>query len=85
MAAHACLKNEFTKDEKCHNLMSWLNCFSGAQARIFSSTEQSYSSSYYTGTYTLSTSVSGVTFDFLKSANNTRAVRKVIGNERDFI
>ena len=24
MAAHACLKNEFTEDEKCHNLMSWL-------------------------------------------------------------
>ena len=29
MAAHACLKNEFTEDEKCHNLMRWLNaCFS---------------------------------------------------------
>ena len=25
MAAHARLKNEFTEDEKCHNLMSWLN------------------------------------------------------------
>ena len=25
MAAHARLKNEFTKDEKCHNLMKWLN------------------------------------------------------------
>ena len=24
MAAHACLKNEFTKDEKYHNLMTWL-------------------------------------------------------------
>ena len=24
MAAHACLKNEFTEDEKYHNLMSWL-------------------------------------------------------------
>ena len=24
MAAHARLKNEFTEDEKCHNLMSWL-------------------------------------------------------------
>ena len=24
MTAHACLKNEFTADEKCHNLMSWL-------------------------------------------------------------
>ena len=24
MAAHACLKNEFTEDEKCHNLMRWL-------------------------------------------------------------
>ena len=24
MAAHAHLKNEFTEDEKCHNLMSWL-------------------------------------------------------------
>ena len=23
-AAHACLKNEFTEDEKCHNLMRWL-------------------------------------------------------------
>ena len=25
MAAHVCLKNEFKKDEKSHNLMSWLN------------------------------------------------------------
>ena len=25
MAAHAHLENEFTEDEKCHNLMSWLN------------------------------------------------------------
>ena len=25
MAAHAHLKNEFTEDEKYHNLMSWLN------------------------------------------------------------
>ena len=24
MAAHARLKNEFTEDEKCQNLMSWL-------------------------------------------------------------
>ena len=24
MAAHARLKNEFTEDEKCHNLMGWL-------------------------------------------------------------
>ena len=26
MAAHARLKNAFTKDEKCNNLMSWLKC-----------------------------------------------------------
>ena len=26
MAANVCLKNEFTEDEKCHNLMSWLHC-----------------------------------------------------------
>ena len=25
MTAHVCLKNEFKKDEKSHNLMSWLN------------------------------------------------------------
>ena len=25
MAVHACSKNEFTEDEKCHNLMTWLN------------------------------------------------------------
>ena len=25
MAAHALLKNEFTEDEKYHNLKSWLN------------------------------------------------------------
>ena len=25
MAAHARLKNEFMEDEKCHNLMRWLN------------------------------------------------------------
>ena len=24
MAAHAHMRNEFTVDEKCHNLMSWL-------------------------------------------------------------
>ena len=28
MAAHAHLKNEFKEDEKCHNLMRWLNLFS---------------------------------------------------------
>ena len=28
MAAHARLKNEFTEDEKCHNLMSWFKCLS---------------------------------------------------------
>ena len=27
MAAHVCLKNEFTEDEKHHNLMSWLILF----------------------------------------------------------
>ena len=30
MASHACLKSEFTEDEKSHNLMRWLNyarCF----------------------------------------------------------
>ena len=27
MAAHVCLKNEFTEDEKYHNLMKWLKCF----------------------------------------------------------
>ena len=27
MAAHACLKNEFTEDEKCQNLMRWLIFF----------------------------------------------------------
>ena len=26
MAAYAHLKNEFTEDEKYHNLMRWLNC-----------------------------------------------------------
>ena len=28
MAAHARLKNEFTEDEKYHNLMTWLKAFS---------------------------------------------------------
>ena len=27
MAAHACLKNEFTEDEKYHNLMRWLKWY----------------------------------------------------------
>ena len=27
MAAHVRLMNEFTEDEKYHNLMSWLNFF----------------------------------------------------------
>ena len=34
MAAHARLKNEFTEDEKYHNLMRWLN--SSSDIRIFS-------------------------------------------------
>ena len=25
MTVHACLKNDTTEDEKCHNLMRWLN------------------------------------------------------------
>ena len=29
MAAHARLKNEFMEDEKCQNLMSWLNSWLG--------------------------------------------------------
>ena len=29
MAAHAHLNNEFTEDEKCHNLKSWLLYFLG--------------------------------------------------------
>ena len=29
MAAHACLKNEFTEDEKYYNLMSWLIYYQG--------------------------------------------------------
>ena len=27
MAAHMRLKNEFTEDEKYHNLVRWLNCY----------------------------------------------------------
>ena len=34
MAAHACLKNEFSGDEKYHNLMSWLNCFKKEQLAL---------------------------------------------------
>ena len=30
MAAHAHLKNEFTEDEKSHNLVSWLKFINGA-------------------------------------------------------
>ena len=26
MTAYACLKNEFTEDQKYHNLMGWLKC-----------------------------------------------------------
>ena len=32
MAAHACLKNEFTEDEKYHNLTSLLELFSFLEA-----------------------------------------------------
>ena len=28
MAAHVGLKNEFTEDEKCHNIMSWIKSVS---------------------------------------------------------
>ena len=31
MAVHARLKNEFTEDEKCHNLMRWLDFSVGAR------------------------------------------------------
>ena len=31
MAAHACFKNEFTKDEKCHNLMAWFIYIGGVE------------------------------------------------------
>ena len=36
MAAHARLKNEFTEDEKYHNLMRWLKylCQSSLEAQI---------------------------------------------------
>ena len=32
MAAHMRLNNEFTKDQKCHNLMRWLKY---GQAKVF--------------------------------------------------
>ena len=35
MAAHVRLKNEFTEDEKCHNLMSWLNGYRFGTIRSF--------------------------------------------------
>ena len=40
MAAHARLKNEFTEDEKCHNLVSWLSSW----FRYFTSEFQDISS-----------------------------------------
>ena len=42
MAAHARLKNEFTEDEKYHNIMSWLNFITLMNTRA----------SYITGTVT---------------------------------
>ena len=48
MAAHARLKNEFTEDEKYHNLMSWLICsniptvLSPFFVNVFTSTSTSY-------------------------------------------
>ena len=41
MAAHACLKNEFTEDEKYHNLMSWLILYIKAHERDFSKSVES--------------------------------------------
>ena len=38
MAAHARLKNEFTEDEKCHNLMSWFKLSSNTLLICFSVT-----------------------------------------------
>ena len=42
MAAHARLKNEFTEDEKCHNLMTWLICRSTSSMGLFKSKECFY-------------------------------------------
>ena len=73
-----------TKQNNQGNIQDYF--YSGAPARIFSSTEQSYSSSYYTGTYTLSTSVDGVTFDYVNSANSTSTnSTRAVGNILFFI
>ena len=42
MAVHACLKNEFTEDEKYHNLMSWLILCIIAHERDFNKCVESY-------------------------------------------
>ena len=34
MAVHGRLKNEFTEDEKCHNLMSWLKQRKGMRGAV---------------------------------------------------
>ena len=51
MAAHARLKNEFTEDEKCHNLISWLIY----QARVY--THIQLNSLYFRESETLPTTV----------------------------
>ena len=34
IAAHACLKNEFSEDKKCHNLMIWLSLSHATLVRL---------------------------------------------------
>ena len=47
MAVHARLKNEFTEEEKCHNLMSWLKSFIMLSSKSEANTVIPLRSSYY--------------------------------------
>ena len=35
IAAHACLKNEFTEEKKCHNMMSWLKYMFACSVAVY--------------------------------------------------
>ena len=48
MAVHVRLKNEFTEDEKCHNLMSWLISFLVVTVYVFLDHLESHQERYHT-------------------------------------
>ena len=62
MAAHAYLKNEFTEDKKCQNLMSWLICFCEGAFNSHQLPTSSFSTVYSETDETILTSTHNICF-----------------------